>query len=144
MAPLTTEIQSQTDLKFPEFFQIKKTPKANFSLVILAVLTVVVIIAAYIINNEFANLERSINMQAKSINDLTALIISNKNLSDSQIQILTSRLKDEADVRKIEVNNVSLVDNDYYINIMKAITANTKRMNELEAKPAPNITNPLH
>lgn len=131
--------QSHQDLRVPEFIQLKKVPQANFTLVTTVVITAVIIFAAYIINEEFANLEKSINMQAKSLNDLTALIVNNKSLSERQIQALRSRVKDEADVRKIQIDNVSLVDNDYYINIMKAIAANTKQISGLTAKPAPKM-----
>ena len=60
------------------------------------------------------NLEKSLKTQKKEMNNLIAF-----------------RLKNEIEDRKNQINNVGLIDNVYYINIMKSIIANTHQINYL-------------
>jgi hypothetical protein len=127
--------QGRQNQKSSELFYIKEDLHADFKnavAVIVAILTVG-IIAAVFMNDKMNDLEKIVKMQESRIDGLTALLINKRNLSDSQIQNFIYRLKDEADVRKIEINNMALVDNVYYVRIMKAILANTHQIDDLNA-----------
>src|SRR5438067_1823820 len=97
--------QSPQDQEISDFFHTKEAPQTNFKLVVITIIAVS-LIAAFFISDKIYNLENSVKVQEKRINDLTILLINTKNLSDSQIQHFNFRLKDEADVRKIEINNL--------------------------------------
>ena len=82
--------------------------------------------------NEFYTLENSFKEQEKGVNELMAFVIKANVRTDNQLQSLDSRINNETENRRDQVNNLTLTDNAYYLNLVKSILANTNQINYLD------------
>jgi hypothetical protein len=130
------------DQKSADFFYTKNPEPINSKMFMMVTFIVAIIIAAVSVSHKINNLEMSLKLQEKRVNDLTVLALNTKSLSSSQMQDVDFRLNNEAEDRKIQINNMALVDNTYYINIVKSILADAHRIDYLE-KYTKNLKNEI-
>jgi hypothetical protein len=115
-----------------DLFDVKEPPKDN-SKIILFVCITAALIAAILIGYGFYQLEKTIKKQEKKTAELAVLLTGTKAMLNDRIQDLDSRFKVEAQDRKAEINKLSLVDNVYYIDLMKAIIADKNQIDYLDS-----------
>jgi hypothetical protein len=118
----------------------------NSKIVVIAIIVAIVIVSVFISvviialdiggtksnQNQILTLEKSLKLQDKEINDLFSFLINTNSLSDNQIQNLNSRLKNEIENRKNQVDHLALIDNVYYLNLVKSTLSNTHQINFLD------------
>jgi len=106
------------------------------SSIIAVVFISVIIIALDIgsektVQNNINNLKRTVSIQQQSIVELTDALNKTKSSLDDQLQMIRSNLEHETEDRKFQVNNLALIDNKYYVGLMKSIIVNSQQINYL-------------
>ena len=116
----------------PEIVQTKTVksltidPKFIAAGVIAAGITILVFVT-----NEINHLQKSFNAQQEEIQGLDSYLGQDKSFSQDELHRVDYRLRNEALERKIQINNLTLIDSTYYNNIMKSILANSQQIDYL-------------